>query len=110
MAILGIVGTALKELAPTIGNVVGEAIVGQQVQKLEVKSEAADAVLEHDLARVEGESEAADAALAADVAAIRQQYAGMVRWLIALSVGVIVAGLLAFVALAAVVITIAVLM
>lgn len=77
--------------------------------KLRQESEAADAALAQLLAVVEEESQEADEALAAHLSAVTQQQASLVRWLIVLSVVVVITGLLAFAAILGLVITIAVL-
>ena len=55
---------------------------------------------------VEQESQGADEALAAHLSAVAQQQASLVRWLLFLSIGVVIAGLLAAAAILGLVITI----
>ena len=73
------------------------------------ESEAGDTALAQLLTMVEQESQEADEALAAHLSAVAQQQASLVRWLMFLSIGVVIAGLLAAAAILGLVITIAVL-
>ena len=121
MAIVPIVTTATKaadlvhaasDLLDKIGG--GSRSKGKRTRtnanltKLRQESEAADAALAQLLAVVEEESQEADEALAAHLSAVTQQQASLVRWLIVLSVVVVITGLLAFAAILGLVITIAV--
>ena len=76
---------------------------------LREESEAADTALAQLLAMVEQESQEADEALAAHLSAVTQQQASLARWLLFVSIGVVIVGMLAAAAMLGLVITIAVL-
>ena len=87
----------------------GATRASANLTKLRQASEAADTALAQLLAMVEQDSQEADEALAAHLSAVTQQQASLVRWLIVLSIGVVITGLLAAAAILGLVITIAVL-